>query len=217
VSPAELQRRIAVAFDAQGWSYDLSVGPQLVDAVRSQGRADPAELVSTLPNAFFQRNRVSKEVVEAVIGRAIGGGVLTEEAAMPATIVIGGNNYQLNVGEGAAITNSNVNLGDGTQVVVDSGASKEDVLVAIEAIVRAGLRGDWSDDAAKDLARLVDDRADLDYEDVQRVALAVVKSEQPAKERLKGFLARIAASGLSGALATGITAGVGEAIAHIPW
>jgi hypothetical protein len=90
------------------------------------------------------------------------------------------------------------------------------VLLAVEAIVRAGLAGDWSDDAAKDLASLIAGRADLRYEDVQAVALEVARREQPTKERLKGFLARIAASGISGALATGLTAGLAEAMHLLP-
>jgi hypothetical protein len=135
---------------------------------------------------------------------------------VPATIVIRGTNYQLNVGAGASIVNSSINLGEGTQVNVGGDAKREDVLLAVEAIVRAGLTGNWSDDAGRDLAEIVNARSDLVYEDVQRVVVDVVDAEQPAKQRVNEFLVRIAASGLSGALATGIAAGLGEAITHLP-
>jgi hypothetical protein len=216
-TPAGLQRLIATTFDAQGWVYDLSVGPQLVEAIRKQGGVDGAKLSRVLPATFFERNRVSRDLVSKVIERALGGVMLREESRMPTTIVIAGNNYQVNVGEGASIVNSNLNLGEGTQIVASADADKQDVLLAVEAIVRAGLAGDWNDGAAKELAALVDSRSDLDYEDVQKVASEIVKAEQPSKQRVKDFLTRIATSGLAGALATGITTGVGEAVTHLPF
>lgn len=196
--------------------YDLlSVGPLLVEAAKRGG--DATKLAGALPKTFFDKNRVSREAVTSVLTRAVGGRTVQEEAEVPATtIVVGGNNYQLNMGAGASIVKSSVNLGEGTQVNVTSDGDKQDVLLAVEAIVRAGLEGDWSDDAGRDLASLVAGRADLTYEDVQTVALEVAKKEQPTKERVKGFLARIAASGISVALATGLTAGLGKAIHLVP-
>jgi hypothetical protein len=216
-NPAEFQRLLAAAFDAQGWEYDLAIGAQIVQAIQTQGKVDPAQLTSAMPGAFFERNRVDRSLVQRAIEGAIGGRTLKEEEAVPATIVIGGNNYQLNVGAGASIVNSNVNVGDGTQITVSADADKQDVLLAVEAIVRAGLAGDWNDDASRDLAVVVNARPDVDYEEIQKVAREVVSAEQPTKQRVKGFLTRIAASGLSGALATGITAGLGEAITHLPF
>jgi hypothetical protein len=188
----------------------------LVEAAKSGGQTDGSKLAQVLPKTFFDRNRVTRDAVASVLARAVGGRTVEEEVALSATIVIGGNNYQLNMGVGASVVNSNVNLGEGLQINVTSEGDKQDVLLAVEAIVRAGLVGDWSDDAGKDLASLVAGRTDLTYEDVQAVALEVAKKEQPTKERLKGFLARIAASGISGALATGLTAGLAEAIHLLP-
>jgi hypothetical protein len=215
-TPAEFQRLVATAFDAHGWQYDMSVGPMLVEAAKSGGQTDGSKLAQVLPKTFFDRNRVTRDAVASVLAHAVGGRTVEEEVAMPATIVIGGNNYQLNIGAGTSIVNSNLNLGEGSQITVTSEGDKQEVLLAVEAIVRAGLAGDWSDDAGKDLASLVAGRPDLSYEDVQAVALEVAKKEQPTKERLKGFLARIAASGISGALATGLTAGLAEAIHLLP-
>lgn len=215
-TPAEFQRLVANAFDAQGWQYDMSVGPMLMEAAKGGGQTDGSKLAQVLPKTFFDRNRVTRDAVASVLARAVGGRTVEEEVAVPATIVIGGNNYQLNIGAGSSIVNSNVNLGEGSQINVTSEGDKQDVLLAVEAIVRAGLVGDWSDDAGNDLASLVAGRTDLTYEDVQAVALAVAKEEQPTKERLKGFLARIAASGISGALATGLTAGLAEAVHLLP-
>src|SRR5687767_11534196 len=104
-TPAELQQLLAATFDAQGWEYDLMIGRRLVEAIRSQGGVDAERLVQTLPGAFFQRNRVSKDLVAAVIERAIGGRTVEEEARVPTTLVIGGNYYQVNVGAGASIVN----------------------------------------------------------------------------------------------------------------
>jgi citrate lyase alpha subunit len=65
------------------------------------------------------------------------------------------------------------------------------------------------------LGEVIDERADLSYQDVQQVTTEVVKAEQPTMERIKGFIGRIAVSGLSGALSSGVTTGLGEALAHI--
>jgi hypothetical protein len=209
---------IAATFDSQGWQYDLATGPQLVEDIREHGGVDGERLARSLPAAFFERNRVPRDLVATVLERALGGRTLSEEdVGMPTTtIVIGGNNYQLTVGAGASVVNSNLNVGDGTQIAASADAAKEEVLLAIEAIIRAGLADDWNEDAARELAKVVDQRSDLDYEDVQTLASEVVRADQPARERVKSFLNRIAASGLGGALATGITAGVGEALTHLP-
>jgi hypothetical protein len=215
-TPAELQRLIAATFNSQGWEYDLAVGPQLVEGIRARGRVDANQLVQILPATFFERNRVSKDLVATALESALGDRTFEEEARVPTTLVIGGNNYQMNVGEGASVVNSNLNVGEGTQIVASADADKQDVLLAVEAIVRAGLAGEWNEDAAEDLAMVVSDHSDLDYEDVQRIASEVVKTERPTKQRAKELLARIAANGLGGVLATGITAGLGEAITHLP-
>ncbi len=215
-TPAEFQRLVAAAFDAQGWQYDLSVGPMLVEVAKAGRPMNGTELAQVLPKTFFDRNRVTRDAVASVLTRAVGGRTVEEEIAVPASIVIGGNNYQLHIGAGASIVDSNINLGEGSQINVTSEGDKRDVLLAVEAIVRAGLAGDWSDDAGKDLASLVAGRGDLTYEDVQAVALEVARKEQPTKDRVKGFLARIAASGISGTLATGLTAGLAEAIHLLP-
>jgi hypothetical protein len=216
VTPTELQRLIAAAFDSQGWRYDLEVGPRLVNQIRSEGQIEAEGLARSLPGTFFDRNRVSREVVANVLRRALAGRTLEEEQRVATKIVIGGNNYEMNIGSGTSIIDTNINVGEGTQIVASSTAEKRNVLLAIEAITRAGLTGEWNEDAAKDLAAVVNDRSDLDYEDVQRIASEVVKAEQPPKERVKEFLGRVAASGIGGALGTGITTGLTEAMTRLP-
>lgn len=112
-TPTELQRRIAAAFDAQGWEYDLSIGSKIVETLRKRGTVEPAQFVLLLPGTFFDHNRVDRALVEKAIAHAIGGRSLKEESQVSATIIIGSNNYQLNVGAGASIVNSNINLGGG--------------------------------------------------------------------------------------------------------
>jgi hypothetical protein len=177
---------------------------------------DAQRIVQALPSAFFDRNRVPKDTVRAVVERAIGGSTFAEEARMLTTIVIGGSNYQVNVGAGASIVNSNLNIGEGSQIVVSTEADKDEVLVAVEAIIRAGLAGEWNDDAATALAEVIGRRGDFGYEDVQRVATSVVTAEQPTRAAAKDFLSRIAASGLGGVLATGMTTGVAEVMHLLP-
>src|SRR4051794_27168454 len=104
-TPAKFQRLVATAFDAQGWQYDMSVGPMLVEAAKRRGPTDGRTLAQVLPKTFFDRNRVTRDAVASVLSRAVGGRTIEEEAAVTATIVIGGNNYQLNMGAGASIVN----------------------------------------------------------------------------------------------------------------
>jgi hypothetical protein len=216
-TPAEVQRLVAAAFDAQGWEFDLSTGPRLMDVVRATGGIDAGRLTEALPAVFFERNRVSKKLVATVIERAIGALTLKEEGArVPTTLVIGGSNYQMNVAAGASIVNSQFNLGEGTQIVAGNDSESQDVLLAVEAIVRAALSDEWNGEAAKALAAVIEKRPDVDIEDVQRVTVEAVKAQRPSKARARDLLTRIAASGLGGALATGITAGVGEALHYLP-
>jgi hypothetical protein len=129
--------------------------------------------------------------------------------------VIGGNSYQLNIGAGAMITNSSLNVGEGTQIVVDAAGSKGDVLTGVEALVRAGLTGVWSADAAHALQELLDGRGDVTRVDVQKVTTEVVLAEQPNQGRARGFLEQVAADGLGARLERVIT-GLAEVLSQLP-
>lgn len=217
-SPSELQRLIAAEFDRQHWEYDLSVGDSLVAEIERTGEVVPDKLVQGLPAAFFQRNRTSRELVASAIGRAVGGRTPKRpEAPAHQTLVFDNSrHYEVKLGKGAQITNSHLNVGEGTQINVSVQASKDDVLAAVEALLRAGLAGDWNVGAAHELATVIDGRGDVGYEEVQSVTAEVVQADQPKQGRVKELLLKIATSGLGGALATGISAGAGELIHQLP-
>jgi hypothetical protein len=214
-TPAEMQRLIADAFDRQGWEYDLTLGRTLVAEIERAGGVDAEALARHVPAAFIERNRTSRSSVAAAIERAVGDRQVKPEAAQ-ATVVINDNRYQVNVSGASQISNSRLNVGDGTQINVDVNASKENVLAAIEALLRSGLTDAWNADAARDLASVIDQRDDIDVEDVREITTEVVKAERPKQGRVRTMLNEIAVSGLGGALSTGISSGLGEFIAQLP-
>jgi hypothetical protein len=216
-SPAELQRLIAAEFDRQRWEYDLSVGEHIVAEIERAGEVIPDKLAQRLPTEFFQRNRTSRDLVAAAIRRAVGGRTPKPSEPVLSTLVFDNSrHYEVKLGKGAQITNSQLNVGEGTQINVSVQASKDDVLAAVEALLRAGLVGDWNNDAARELATVLDSRDDIGYEDVQKITAEVVRAEQPKQGRVKELLLKIASGGLGGALATGISAGAGELIPLLP-
>jgi hypothetical protein len=216
-SPNELQRLIAAEFDRQRWEYDLTVGERIVAEIERAGAVVPDKLAGQLPAEFFQRNRTSRDLVAAAIGRAVGSRTPKRPEPVSSTLVFDNSrHYEVTFGKGAQITNSQLNVGEGTQINVSVQASKDDVLGAVEALLRAGLAGDWNEGAARELATVIDSREDVGYEDVQVVTAEVVQAEQPKQRRLKELLLKIATSGLGGALATGISAGAGELIHLLP-
>lgn len=215
-TPAEMQRLIADAFDRQGWEYDLTLGRTLLAEIVRTGGVDPEALVRRVPAEFIERNRTSRSTVAVVIERAVGGRSIKRDKAAHATVVINDNRYQVNLSGRAQIKNSNLNVGDGTQINVNVEASKGDLLAAVEAVVRAGLADDWNEDAARDLASIVDGRDDIDLNDVREITAEVVKAEQPKQGKVKALLGKIAVSGVGGALGTGLSAGLGELLTQLP-
>jgi hypothetical protein len=216
-SPSEMQRLIAAEFDRQRWEYDLSVGETIVAEIERAGEVVPDKLVQRLPAEFFQRNRTSRDLVAAAVDRAVGGRTPKRLEPTHNTLVFDNSrHYDLKVGKGAQITNSPINVGEGTQINVSLQASKDEILAAVEALLRAGLAGDWNNDAARDLATVIDNRDDMGYEDVQELTAEVVRDEHPKQGRVKELLLKIATGGIGGALATGISAGAGELIHQLP-
>jgi hypothetical protein len=217
-SPSELRRLIAAEFDRQRWEYDLSIGDSIVAEIARAGEVAPERLAERIPAEFFQRNRTSRELVADAIGRAVGGRTpkRTEEPAHRTLVFDNSRHYDVKIGKGAQITNSPLNVGEGTQTNVSVQASRDDVLSAVEALLLGGLVGDWNDGAAHDLAGVIDRRDDVSYEDVQEITAAVIQTEQPKQGRVKELMTKIAVGGFGGALATGISAGAGELIHQLP-
>jgi hypothetical protein len=114
------------------------------------------------------------------------------------------------------VANSSPNVGEGTQIVIESAGSRDDVLTGVEALVRAGLTGDWSTEAANALNELVASLSDISADDVQRVTTEVVLAQQPSQGRAKSFLATVGAHGLGGVLGEGLIIGLTEVVHLLP-
>jgi hypothetical protein len=207
-TPTQLQQQIASEFERNGWTYDLTTGRMLVEAIERSGGADAEALAGVVPHDFLVRNDTTREAVAAAIDRAVGGKSVQREAAQPTTLVINDNRYSMKLGAGARIDSSNVNVG-GTQIVVDVNVDKGDVLAAAETPIRAGLTGEWEPSAAAELARVMSERGDVTVEEVRELTKEIVEAEKPAETGIKAFLADLAANAIGGALGAGISVGLG--------
>jgi hypothetical protein len=145
-----------------------------------------------LPAERLERNGATRDQVAAAIGRAIGGYTPRAAEGAPVTLIFQSDNrYQLNLAEGAQISDSQVNVG-GTQINVRADSPKEDVMSGVAELVRAGLRENWNPDAARELGEVVEAREDVTLEDVESVTEKVIAEESPEPERAKGMLRKIA-------------------------
>jgi hypothetical protein len=207
-TPTALQQQIASEFERNGWTYDLITGRVLLAAIERSGVADAQALARAVPHDFLVRNDTTREAVADAIDRAVGGKSVQREAAQPATLVIKDHRYSINLGPGARIESSNVNVG-GTQIVVDVNVDKGDVLAAAETLIRAGLAGQWDPTAAVELASVIEERSDVTVDEIRELTKEVVEAEKPTSERIKSFLADIAKNAIGGALGAGMSAGLG--------
>ncbi len=212
---AEMQTLLTEEFERQGWVFDLAVARQLGDGIERSGAVDAEALARRVSSEFLHHNGAKREDVAAAIHRAIGGRTVAQPVPV-ATVTIDNRSYTLEIGAGAQITDSNVLVGEGTQVHVDTSAPKTAVLEAVAALLQAGLMGNWNAGAAVALASTIDGREDVDVDDVRTVTADVVAAERPTQGRAKALLREIAAGGVAGALGTGISSGLGEVIAQLP-
>jgi hypothetical protein len=205
-TPTEIQRRIATEFERNGWEYDLSVGTQLVRAIDRAGGVDGESLAQRVPTDFLVRNTVTREAVANAIERAVGGASI-ERAVEAATVVINDSRYSINLGPGAEIEGSTINVG-GTQINVSANVEKNEVFAAAEALIRAGLSGNWNPYAARDLAAVIDQRGDVTVDEIRELTTEVATATKPTSDRVRDFLTQIAANAIGGALSVGISAGL---------
>jgi hypothetical protein len=215
-TPSELQRLLAQEFERRGWHYDLTVGRELVKEIEQRHEVDPQALAKRVPTTYLAQNRATWQDVALAIEAAVGGRTPRRGMETPATLVINDNRYSLNLGAGAEISGGAVNVGS-TQINVQVNASKDDVLAAVSALVASGLAGGWNADAASELAQVIDARADIRLDDVERVTREVAETNAPDAGRVRTLLTAIATSTISGVLGTGISAGLGQILAHLPF
>jgi hypothetical protein len=205
---AELQRRLAAEFAAQGWPYEHDLAPAVLDSVERGGAADGETLVRRVPADYLDRHRIAREQMVRVLERALGGQAIEVGSSAATSIVINDNRYSISVGPGASVSGSQLNTA-GNQLIVTAETSKDDVLATVMALVRAGLTGDWNEAAARDLGDVIDGRADIDIEDIRELVRQVVDDDKPEKRRIKELVTKISTSAISGALSAGIIAALG--------
>jgi hypothetical protein len=216
-TPAQMLRLIAELFDRQGWQYDLTLGPELVAHIERAGSADGQALAQRIPADFFDRNRTTRQTVAAALDRALAGRSVERSEQPAVTLQFADNRqYVVKLARGAQLTNSNLNLGDGTQVNVNVEVGKDEVLAGLEVLLRAGLAGELDHDALRDLGSVIDSRDDIEVEDVRQLTAEVVRTEQPTQGKVKALLGKLAVSGVGGAVGTGISAAIGELISQLP-
>lgn len=213
-SPSELQRLLAHEFERRGWHYDLTIGRTLVEEIERRGEIDSQALAQQVPVTYLDRNHAQRRDIAEAIESAIGGRRPVADAGTT-TLVINDNRYSLSLGAGAQITGSNVNVG-GAQINVQGNASKDEVLAAAAALVRSGLAGHWNSEAATELARVIDTRDDITFSDIEELTREVADVEQADSHRVRGLLSAIATNAVGGALGTGMAAGLGQVLAHLP-
>jgi hypothetical protein len=127
--PSGLRRLLAGEFERRGWEWDIAEGGALVDAIGDSDRVDPQQLAQRVSGTYLQRVGADRADIADAIQNALGGRVPgVEEERPPVTLVFQNDNrHQLNMGAGAQITGSQVNVG-GTQINVRVDSPKEDAL-----------------------------------------------------------------------------------------
>lgn len=215
-TPTELQRALADEFGRRGWEYDMAVGADIVKEVEQRGAVDPGALAARVSATWLEQNRTTRDEIARAIECGIGGRTPSRAEPATVTVTIDNRSYNLNMEPGSQISGSQVNVG-GTQINVQAGTDKDEILTAVSALLRAGLGGDWNPEAAAALAQAIDTRDDIDVEDIQGLATEIaLEAEAPDQGRIRRMLQSIASQGIGGALGTGITAGFGWLLQNPP-
>ncbi len=218
ITPADLRGRIAAEFDRRGWPYEPDTAQRLLSGTSPGESIDPAALAARLPADYLDRNGIDRDLLAAALADLGGFTLAAAPASQAVTITINDQRYQVNMSGRAKIAGSNLNLG-GTQVNVDVNldASRSEVLAGAEALVRAGLGGEWDPAAAEALAALIDERGDISADDLGELTREVATAERADPGRIRAFLEQVALSAASSKVASGITAGLAYLLANPPF
>jgi hypothetical protein len=209
----ELQSRLASEFSRRGWEWDLVEGKNVIEAFASDGVRDPSQLAKRVSATYRQRVDASNADIAEAVEAAFSGVRGVKEYTGRTTVVINDHSHSLHIGAGATVNARDIVQGD--KIEVDASVDRDVVLGVITELVRGGFAGEWNTDAAHDLANVLDERKDIDVDDVARVTTEVAKEERPSPGALTQMSQDIASSGLGGALAVGITQAIG-ALANNP-
>jgi hypothetical protein len=205
-SRAALQRRLAGQFANQGWPYDHEIGPAVLGELERRGGADGMTLARQVAGQYLERNGISREQMANALEWALGGESVEPSAPAVTTLVVNDNRHSIQITD-STVSDSQLNTGQ--QLVVNTGGEKPEVLAAVAALIRGGLVGQWNEDAARDLAEVIDQREDITIEDLREIAKEVAEEEGAESGKVKALIERIATGAISGVLATGISAGLG--------
>jgi hypothetical protein len=215
LTPGQMRTRLAAELDRSGYDYDAPIVSEIVDTIASDGAVHPQRLAQIVTATYLTRNGTDRQQIADVIARALGASIPTAEpASVTVSLREGDTNYNLQLTDQAQV--GSLNVGSGTQVVVDASANRDAVLAAVAALVQSGLRDEWDQPAARALATSISQRDDVTMTDIQRTAAEVIESQQPKQSRVRAFLEKVAVGGLGGALGTGLAAGAGAVIQQLP-
>jgi hypothetical protein len=206
---AELQRQLSDAFAGQGWPYEAIVRERVLGRIDQTGGASGDELASCVPTDYLSRHGITHGQMARVLDLAVGGEGLVPDVSNTGTTVINfeDHSHSIDIGDNANIANSTFNTG--THITAGPETSHEDVMGAIAVLVRAGLAGEWNAPAAADLAKVVEARSDVSFDDVHRTAVSATKDVDVEPGKAKALLAKISTGAASGLLSTGIAAALG--------
>lgn len=207
-SRADLQHRLATAFSAQGWPYELDVGSAILDGMPEDRTPDPATLAARVPPTYFARHGLTRHDLAAVLARALGAEVIEPSPSQTVQITMNDNRHSIQISSGAVVSNANLNT-SGNQLVLHADAPREDLLEAVRLLVSAGLDGEWNGAAAGDLAELVAGRDDIALDDIRAAATQGAGGEQADRGKVKALLGKVAVGTTTSLVTTGIIAALG--------
>lgn len=216
---AELEAMLAEEFGAQGWDYSLGISRALAGGLIEGSPVNPTALAMRVSAGDLERIGIGREDLTAAIERSIGTYLIAERPAPQSiTVTINDQRYQLHVSGSARVEGSYLNFG-GTQVNidVDVDVSRDQVMAGVEALLRAGLAGEWDPAAAEALAQVISTRGDLSAEEISTLTQEVGKAERPEPGRIRALLEKVAVGAATSTLGQGLTAGLGLLLQNPPF
>lgn len=207
---ARMRSRLASEWEAMGWEWDLQVGALLLDYVEAAGAVDASDLAGVLPASYLSRYETDRETLAEVIDRALGAEILDSEVTSASIVTVNGDSFNLtfNLSDNAKIENSPFNIGPGTQINLDMGAGRDELLNALGALVAAGLSGDWNSGAALALGRVIEEQDTLSTVDIRNAVLQAGELSGADPAKVRELIEKVAVSGLGGFLATSLGSGL---------
>jgi hypothetical protein len=199
-------RLLGDEFEARGWRDDDDLALTITQEMVVRGGLDLAAALQVDSATFRTRNNASKAELREAVGTAFADRTLAEEAPNGISVSAGGDVYVLQANR--AVFHGPVNQG-GVQINLD-GASADELLTAVGALVVSGLRGDWNPDLAGALSAQLDQRDDIDLDRVQAAVVEAAEAEEPEPGRVRELIEKVAVSGIGSFLSAALSSGLGQ-------